>query len=292
MKILIVGTGAIGTFMGAALEGVGHEVWHLQRPGKKGAPSPVKIAFRDRRKRKFKIRASYYRYHILEEEERVSEFPWILAPVSHNDVRDVAERLAPLMNPQQFIQWMCNIWGDFEWLSQNLKGQFTYAFPHFVGSFEGKALKGWLLPNLSLGEEGGGDSPRLREVSKLWAEAGFKAPIRQDMKSWLLTHFAWHSGIMGGAWEAGGFKKLRWRWGKLKWAFEVSRRGMEMAKQKGARVMDCKEGRRAFQPLWWNAVKMRLVFFIPGVAGIVDRGKEERKWLGYAKTLWGAYPKD
>lgn len=290
MKILIVGTGVIGTFIGAALQASGHDIWHLQRAGKKGSPSPVKLAFRDRRKTKQKAKEKYYRYELVDDSQ-IGDFPWILAPVGHTHVRAVAERLAPRLRPGQVVQWMGNVWRDYAWLTETLNPYLVFTFPHFGGSFVDGALRGWLLPNLSLSEGKGGGSDRCTRIRKIWEEAGFVPKLKEDMRGWLWTHFAWNAGIMGAAGEASGFKHLRWQWGGLKKAYVVARMGMAEAEEMGAEVRKFAEGRRAYQPLWWNALKTRALFLVPGIAGMVDR-LDQRKWSEYAVEIWGKYPSD
>ena len=277
--------------LGAALRSVGHRVNHLPSPRNPDGPLPILLALRDRRKTAHTVCRGAYPYDLVTEEQ-IPEFPWVIAPVGHQHLRAVVNRLTPHLKEGQVVLWMGNVWDDYDWLVEQLGAHLVFGFTHFGGNFVKGRLRGWLLPNISLAEGGVPDPERLEEIKRIWVRAGFRPKMREDMRGWLWTHFAWMGGVMGTALEAGGYRKLRWRWGQMKKAFKVVRLGMKEAEAMGAEVRNFKEGRRAYQPLWWNALKMRVVFMLPGIAAMVDRGMDREKWGGYVKTMWGKYPSD
>ena len=47
-----------------------------------------------------------------------------------------------------------------------------------------------------------------------------------------------------------------------------------------------KEGRIAFQPIWWNALKTYFMFLIPGLAKSADASKDIEEWRSYGQKIY------
>jgi len=188
-RVLIVGNGTIGTFLGISLKAAGNEVKHLLRQGKRAYP--VSCQFRDMRRGKYKTKQQEYPYQSISDPKEASSFDFIFVPVGSFDLRQAVKSLMPFLKPEQYLILVGNLWEDVDYLKRYYPGRYVFAFPHFGGTIHNRILSGWLTQRISIGELEGVDSFRLNNLNELLTNAGFKPEVKKDMRSWLLTHFAW-----------------------------------------------------------------------------------------------------
>lgn len=285
MNIAIVGTGVIGTFWGYALQQRGHHVCHLVRadPSAASLPKSVKLGFTDRRPVKQKAKA--YAYALETDWTTLTAVEAIIVPVKHTQWQSAVSALLPYLSDKTTVVLSGNIWEeDYQWLNEYLSGRCLFAFPHFGGAIVNGTLKGWLTAHMSLGH-GKVLGPAIEPIRNLFTGAGFSPVVQPDMRGWLLTHFAWNAGILTQALQDGGFRHMTRSWPSLTTAYRRVREAMRVAQACGVPVRRFPEGRKAFQPLWWNALQTFLLFLLPGMAQGADANRDEEEWAAFGEKV-------
>lgn len=282
--VLIVGHGTIATFLGIALQSTDSEVWHLIRGDEQ--PLPVRVAFQDRRLAQFHQEASEYAYRMLPDRWEMGEFDWIILAVGEHDMPSLMAEIGPFLTPQQHLLTMGNVWHAYESLDQYAKGQYLLGFPHFGGVLAEGTLTGWLTEHITIGEPDGSMSERAGEMQQLLFEAGFNPEIRPDMKDWLAVHFAWNSSLMTAVAEAGGYAALANDWKAMIHGFQRCRKLMQQLRDQGIPTERYPDGRKAFRPHWFNAIRFWLMLHVPGLAKRKDLIQKPQE----LKSYWQAIP--
>lgn len=285
-NILIIGQGAIGTFLGAAFTAAGTEVTHYIRNPNKAA-AIVELCLNDRRKTSGKIKkGTPYHYNIVTKLTNIEGFPFIFIPVSHNSWHQIVTTLQPLLQPHQTVVLSGNVWNDFDWLEQHIPAPFVYAFPNFGGAITNGQLQGWLTPNLTLGITNPNCRPQLNALLQLLRQAGFAPKHETDIQGWLMTHFAWNAGLLAEAARQNGFVNMTKSWQSLTQMYRLTRECMQVVNHCGIHTASFAEGRAAFKPYVWNALKTRLLFMLPGLAKSADTTKNLPEWWSYAQKVY------
>ena len=284
-KILLLGQGAIGTMIGAAFKASGMDAFHLPHHPENVRPS-VQLTFRDMRKTGMKIKkGTAYAYDCIAIPAQTSAFDTIFLPLSHRHWREAVASLKPFLHQGQTLVLSGNVWDDFEWFRENIPVPYVFAFPNFGGAVSNGALGGWLTPKFTLGVTNTAFSDRLEKVSELLHSAGFRPQVQTDIRGWLMTHFAFNAGLLAEAAAQNGFGNMTRNWDSLLRAYRRARACVQVAEQAGVRTSDFPEGRQAHQALWWNALKTRLLFLIPGLAESADAGKNLEEWSSYYEKV-------
>jgi ketopantoate reductase len=112
-RILIIGQGNIGTFIGAALQASSCEVAHYIRNAAK-ARDEVILQFNDRRKATKITKGTVYHYTTLTDIHQIGSFEYIIIPVAHHQWKQVIHDLLPYLNEQQTLVLAGNIWDEFD----------------------------------------------------------------------------------------------------------------------------------------------------------------------------------
>lgn len=286
MKILILGTGAMGAFYGWTLASAGHDVWHWVRPEKFAAEKGRRLQIKamDRRARAFKKGPRTYAFSFLETEDQIQTFDWILLPLPYFQMEAAVQSLAALAHPGALFLLMGNLWHPVDRFDAWLPGRYVFVFPHHGGSITQEQLNGWLTPAMSLGEPDGSETDRIRQLKAFFESAGYRPQIR-DMRGWLLVHFAAFTGFYAEALRMGGVARMARSWKSLIHSQVIAREAMEVVQRLGVDASQFPEGRKAYQPLWQNALLYKLLALMPGVARTMDQNRKTADWESYGHSV-------
>ena len=214
-KILIIGQGNIGTFVGAILS-TNERITHFRRKNV-SYPKDVTLNFTDRRSRKFRIsKGNKYEYQTTDSLEQMSNYDFIIIPVAHYHLRSVINSVNPYLVSKQVIVIMGNVWNDFDWLQKNVQNPYIFLFPNFDGAIVNNKLQGWLTPNFTTGSINSDNYKNLKGFKSILEEVGFKPIVENNMKGWLMTHFAYNAGMLLESAKQGGFQKMTKKFRSLK----------------------------------------------------------------------------
>jgi 2-dehydropantoate 2-reductase len=285
-QILIIGKGNIGTFLGLALQqSADNNVCHFVR-NKGLKPTNIILNFTDRRNTKRKIKKnSVYSYQQTDNRMDIANADYIFIPVRFTQWRAIIENIKDKLNRNQTLVICGNVLDDFEWFEKNIPCPYVFAFPNFGGAIIDEKLQGWLTTNFTIGITNGLFQPNLEMVLSLLSEVGFKPQKENDIKGWLMTHFAYNAGMLSEAALQDGFQKMTKSLNGLKKMYTAMRKCINMIKNLGIDVTKFSEGRSVYSPLWWNVIKTYFLFLIPGLAKSADATKNIKDWMSYLEAL-------
>lgn len=285
-KIIIIGQGTIGTFLGAAFtQSKENNVFHFVRQSS-DKPNSIELKFYDRRNTKERIKKNKtYHYQTISKTKEISNAGYIFVPVKHTQWQDILKELKNLLASHQTLVLCGNVLDDFEWFEQNIPCPYVFAFPNFGGAIINGKLLGWLTAHFTVGITNSDFYPQLREVIILLKEVGFSPKPKTNMKGWLMTHFAYNAGMLSEAARQGGFQKMTRSFSGIAEMFKKMREAMCILKNAGVDVESFPEGRKVFYPIWWNVLKTYTLFLMPGFAKSLDLTKNLSEWNSYWDRL-------
>lgn len=284
-NILIIGQGNIGTFLGVTLS-ANEQITHLVRINNIFAKD-VKLNFTDRRSKKFRItKGEEYQYQTIDDLAQISNFDLIIIPVAHYDLGLVLKTIKPNLVPKQVLVIMGNIWDDFNWLREHISNPYIFAFPNFGGVIVSGSLEGWLTQSFTIGVTNPDFTKQLLIFEALLTMVGFTPQIENDMKGWLMTHFAYNAGMLLEAAKNDGFQRMTKNIKSLNNMYNTMEECMKVVGELDIDVKKFKEGKTLYQAKWWNVFKTYLMFFAPGLAKNADATKNIKDWTSYSKKVW------
>lgn len=205
MKILVVGSGAIGGLIGAQLALAGHSLTFLDKPDVVAALKSHGLTLVNRDGTTEQLND----LTLLTAQDEISDMDLVVLAVKAHDIPDVASLVGrctdndvPLLTLQNGIPW----WyfqrhgGELEGRqltsldadgcitrginSQNIIGCVAYPAAESVNITTVRHVEGSGLP---IGELDGSETPRIRGIAAVLKSAGFKSPILTDVRSeiWL-----------------------------------------------------------------------------------------------------------
>jgi len=285
-QVLILGQGCIGSFLGSSLAYAGIPVHHFVR-----SPHPkreIELQFRDSRARSFRIpKGTSYKYQFWEMKEDGKDARFLFFPLGQDQWKEALLTWMPLVQPNQTMVLSGNLWWeDLEWIEENCKHPYVFAFPNFGGAIVEGTLRGWLNSRWTLGVAKPQFQENLKEIEGLLLQVGFRPTLEEDIRGWLTTHFAYNAGMLLEAARLGGFQRLSKSFSGIVNMYKTMRECMEVAEALGVKVRNFPEGREVFSPYFWQALKMFLIFCLPGLAKSADANLDRDAWIGYGRKLW------
>lgn len=234
MKILVVGTGIIGTIYGWALAESGNEVAHYIRSGKKETlKDGIKIHMLDERKGHRKEASYLYQPKCVEQLSEKEEFDLALVPVTNNKLEDVLKELAPLLGKTQFLIFSSN-WNGTGVIDRYLShDRYMLGYPDGGGTFTGDGMIANLGPNVHLGELDGRASPRLEALTELFKKADMTPEIADNILHWLWIHNATSVAIWAGFYRYGDINSFLKDNVLVKESFLATRECLDICKKRG-----------------------------------------------------------
>jgi 2-dehydropantoate 2-reductase len=213
MKILIYGAGIIGSTYGWQLSKAGHDVTVLVRQGKKQqvVENGITIHCSDFRSGQKQIEQIVFRPNVIEELTPENDFEYIFVSTNCLHLKEVLPVLSSSAGKANILFFQ-NMWDDFDEISKYLSPQqYFFGFPFMVGGGRDdksiySAVSGLKQSSTPLGELNGEVTPRVQKLAKAFEEANLKPQISQQIKTWLITHYAVAGALSGGIMKAGSGK--------------------------------------------------------------------------------------
>lgn len=188
MKILIVGTGVIGTLYGCALSEK-HEVFHYVRQEKLDRLDQKNISFDfidERQDKKHRNTEGSYTYHCVTDAE--GNYDLIVVPVKTYQVTEVLRTLSEQAPEADFLlmtlDW--NRGGVYDDLLK--KSRYILGYAGGGGTFRQNQLWANLGNDIMLGALCEEQQPLLKKVTKLFESCGIIPEIEENPLHWLWVH--------------------------------------------------------------------------------------------------------
>ena len=241
MKILVIGTGVIGTTYSYQLHRAGHEMTHLVRAEKKSACEKDGIAIRclDMRGGKPMTEQTVFRPAFIDTLSRDADFDYIIVSVNSQQLKDIIPLLAGYTG-RAHIVFLQNIRpGEEQLIGAHLDiARYFLAYPFMAGGGrDGLAIDsvifGDFLSNTKLGEVDGRVTPRLRAFKTALAEAGMKPRITRKIIPYVRTHYIWAAASLGAYMKAGSFSRFVEGTSFIRESYIAMRQAMETCKKEG-----------------------------------------------------------
>lgn len=256
MKILIYGAGIVGTTYGWQLSKAGHEIAVLVRPEKKQAikEEGIHIHCADFRGGKKEIEDIVFKPDVIDSLSADNNFEYIIVTTNNLHLKEILPVLSKSAG-NAHILFFQNMWiDDLDSINKYLsEKQYFFGFPFMVGGGRDagciySAISGLKQSHTPLGEPNGEISERVRKIADAFEDANLKPIIYNQIKIWLITHYAVAAGLSAGIMKAKSGRNFVSNSDILKEAIKAIREGLEVCQKLG------------YNP---KAVKANGLYFLP-----------------------------
>lgn len=198
MRVLIVGTGIIGSIYGWALADGGHRVVHLVRSGRSAAlGSGLKLDIIDRRKGHKRNFRGLYRLDAVETLRSDETFELVIVPVKHYGLAANLKEIVPRVGSAEFLLLTQNWCGTTDIDPILPRTRYVYGDAKAGGTFSEGTLVA-ALKAIDIGSPEGEPSALARKVEGVFASADIQTSLHSNMLHYLWIQYA----ITGGLWAA------------------------------------------------------------------------------------------
>jgi len=204
MKVLMFGSGVLGSYYGARLAADGHDVTMLARGRRlEEIKEHGLVVVDDGTGERFDLRVPITA--VLDPAER---YDVIIVLVRAEQVADALPTIATNAATPTIL-FMNNTAAGPGILNDTLgSDRVMLGFPGAAGSKDGHVVHARvvhpLIQKTTVGESGGGRSARATRIARMFKEAGFPSAVSGDMDAWLKTHAALVAPIANAFYMAGG----------------------------------------------------------------------------------------
>jgi len=248
MKVLVYGTGVIGTIYGDVLSQAGNDVSHYVRTGPPpGRGSALDLHLLDARTAEPHELDVRYPARVVDGFGPGDRFELILVSLKHYDVPAILYQLAVDAGKADIL-FFNNWWDELEPIDEVLAGRYLWGFPVAGGGWTDGVLDAALLDSVHLGEIGGAQTARLDRVRGLFESAGLKVEIEPNILHWLWVHFATEAGLIGSAIAAGSVDAMLDDTARLRAAILVGREALEVCRARGVAVEQIPDAATYYAP--------------------------------------------
>ena len=254
MKILIFGTGVIGTIYGYVLAQAGNDVTHFVRPGKaKALQNGIPIQLLDGRSSQPQQEKVLYRANIVEALSPADKYDLVIVSVRHYQLDSVLPILQQNIGDADLL-FFNGKWDGLENIDRYfLRSRYLWGYPVAGGGYQGQCLNAALLDNVILGEIDGQTTPRLERIRQVFAGAGLKVEVQPNILHWLWVHFAFNCGLIAAAFKAGGPDQLLNSIPRLHDGILAGRETLAVCQARGVDVTSFEDVKAFYQPAWLGA---------------------------------------
>jgi 2-dehydropantoate 2-reductase len=255
MKILVIGTGVIGSVYGYVLAQAGNDVTHYVRPGKKASlDQGIHMRLLDGRKKNPQDEELHYAVKVVETFSPDDHYDLFLVSVRHYQLEALLPQLKQNVGDADILFFNGN-WEGFDFIDNFLpRSKYLWGFPVAGGGFKPDGLDAALLDEVHIGEIDGQPTPRLQRICKMFEQAGLKVDIQKNMLHWLWVHFAINAGIIGSAFKARGARELLDSIAGLRLGILAGREALAVCAARGVDVGAFEDAKSFMAPAWLGAV--------------------------------------
>ena len=259
MKIMIVGTGVIGTIYGWALAESGNEVVHYVRKGKKDHfRDGIKITMLDERKGRPKD--SHFTYYPACTEEVPGNVELAIVAVGSHQLEAALGELAPKLDEAQLLIMSSN-WNGTESIDKILsRDRYVLGYADGGGTFKDGGMLANLGPNVHLGELDGSDSPRLQQLIELFRKADMTPEVAENILHWLWIHNATSAAVWAGFYQYRDIRAFLKDRNLVRESFDATKECLDICRKKGVDVDAFGEISYFKWPTWAIALMFKLMF--------------------------------
>ncbi|WP_088104853.1 ketopantoate reductase family protein [Halalkalibacter urbisdiaboli] len=253
MKVLIFGSGVIGTIYGYVLEKAGNEVTHYVRPSKvESLANGIKLDLIDGRDKSAKINSTY-NLQVIDSFPNLDQYDLVIVSVRHYQLESVLPLLAENMGKADIL-FFNHTWDEIENIDKYIPRQnYLLGFPGAGGGFvknDDIVLNGALMDKVYLGEVDGSHSQRLEKVVNMFNQAKIKTDIQKNILHWLWVHFAINAGLGSAILKSGNALGFMSSISKIREGVLCAQDAFEVCKSRGVDVKSLSNAKPFSLPSW------------------------------------------
>ena len=164
------------------------------------------------------------------------------------------------------ILFFQNNWDSFDEIANNLASeQYFFGFPFMVGGgIDEKGINsvisGMKYSHTPIGELNGESTPRVQKIVKALDEAGLKPVVHNQIKVWLISHYAVAVGLSAGIIKAGSAGNFVRNTSIVKEAIKAVREGLNICKERGINPKDEKTNSLYYLPLFISSAIAKKIY--------------------------------
>lgn len=260
MKIMIVGTGVIGTIYGWSLAESGNEVIHYVRKGKADRlKDGIKIKMLDERKGHPKDSIVTYNIKCTDVIPD-GDIPLVIVPVNNFQLENVLKELAPKLDKSLFLIMTSN-WegtGSIDKILSN--DRYMMGYPDGGGTFENGHMIANIGASIHLGEIDGSNSPRLQHLADLFKKADMTPEVAENIVHWLWMHNAGSVAIWAGFYMHRDIKTLMKDRALLTECFYASRECLDICRKRGVDMQRYDDLKYFNYPAWLFIIMFKMLY--------------------------------
>ncbi|XQY93053.1 ketopantoate reductase family protein [Metabacillus sp. HB246100] len=255
MKVLIFGSGVIGTIYGYILAKAGNDITHYVRSGKvESLEKGIKLDLIDGRYPRKTVNINEtYKLKVTDSFPNLDDFDLVIVSVRHYQLKSVLPLLAENSGKADIL-FFNHTWVDLESIERYIPRQkYLLGFPGAGGGFdkkEDKVLNGALMDQVYLGEVDGKSTQRLEKVSNMFNQANIKTDIQKNILHWLWAHFAINAGLGSAILKSGDSLEFMKSISKIREGVLCAQDAFEVCKSRGVDVKALSNAKPFFLPSW------------------------------------------
>jgi 2-dehydropantoate 2-reductase len=208
MRVLVIGTGIIGSIYGWALVEGRHQVVHLVRSGKAaGLRDGVALDVFDRRKGHKRNFHGMYGLNAVENISSTETFELVMVPVKHYVLLQTLKEIVPRVGTADFLLLTQNWEGTSQIDSILPRTRYVYGDAKAGGTINNGKLVA-ALSAIDIGPPEGEPSALATKVAALFASADIQTSLHSDMLHYLWVEYAITGGLWAALVHAGSFDAL------------------------------------------------------------------------------------
>ncbi len=208
MRVLVVGTGIIGTIYGWALAQRDNEVVHLVRPGRSSAlAGGIAIDILDKRR-------SHPNHPIERYDVRVAESPHgsydvVIVPTKPYQLLAALREVVPAAGDDAAYLLLTQNWHGTREVDASLsRDRYVYGDARAGGTWHGETLVAALFRSIVMGAVNGGPTPSLDRLQRLFRDADIKPSTPENVLHTIWVQHAITAGLWPPVVRAGGLHEL------------------------------------------------------------------------------------
>lgn len=252
MKILIFGSGVIGSIYGYILKEAGFDITHYVRSNTlREIEKGISLNLLDTRKRKKSNISKTYLMKTVEDLPSFDNFDLVIVSVRHYQLDSVLPLLSKKIGRADIL-FFNHLWTDFETINRYIpKEKYLWGFPSAGGGFvENNNLNGVIMNQISLGEVTGELTPRLEKMKSIFKKANIEVKCQKNMQHWLWKQFALNAGISSMIAKSGGADKFLNNLSNLHQGVLCIRENLTICKLRGIEIKEFGDAKAFFLPSW------------------------------------------
>lgn len=216
MKILVTGTGVIGTTYAWQLALSGNTLVHFVRPGKKRAlvERGIRVRCLDQRCGRNAERETVYQPAIVDDFGPGDGYDLIICSVNSHQLAELLPLLADRAGDTTILFLQNMRPGDDELIDRYLdQSRYVIGYPFKAGGGRDESgidtvIFGNYLSNTVLGERNGRITPRLKVLHRLLAGADMNPKMIRKIVPYIRTHYIWAAASLGAYMKAGSWERF------------------------------------------------------------------------------------